>query len=769
MDCSARRQRGHVNSSPGALGRWLLACCLTVAVGCVGAGDADDAVPRDVADAFEGASGSAASQQPDAVAETAAPAGGDEAATDVEPPEDAVADASLVAAGDAAKEVGADGPPDADVADIAPLDSAADLADVEASDSDAADVDALEPDAIDGVDATPVDAVDSSDVAGDAGAFDLDLPTWPTHVVTTTHPNAACQAAVLLPLPSTADVAPAAAPWFQSRPDLAAVLNDGLKVGASQSSSALAVRTPQGFEVVVSVGVEAPQVRVVHLLADLTPDAAWSGPQIVPKLANCIAQADVDRDGWMDVVCSDRVVCNGPNGLDWFGPGQVLLPTSSTKHATMSITVADILPGGVGDGWPDLLMAEWGGPDRVYQGGKAGFVDITAALGVVSGSIKTYWGFGLFDLDGDGKQEIFQMPDGGAQPFTYHWSGGKLDWFDGAQDPANPVCVPALGLPGPFSFALFAGTPFLSPMGLAVAYDAAGTQLVSLGLAMMPNAWFACAQGACRRVEQALGLPSPDLQACLCGTPPLACPPPGNVLGACSEALNPLGAGGKPRGSNGTTMVGWTTLLRDIDGDGFEDLLELYGDDPGHAMTSSSAAAMFPALFGDQSKRPLQQPTVRRARNDGTYEVLPSAGLDAVGHHTHAVWLHVPKHDLLLLGQRGGPIAVYEVVAKQVAPSFWLRARGAKANLTSGAGGRVRVVWPDGRSQWYALGRFFQPHAFDLPELKLSWRGFDRAVVEVHWQSGSVTQRTVGLAGSVGLPADATEVAAGGSLEIVGP
>jgi len=658
-------------------------------------------------------------------------------------------------------------PEDAVAADMAMLDAAAtdpDAAAADAADSAPADV------VIDADAASDGDAVtDAASDAQDAAALDGAAGSWPTHVVTTSHPNAACQAAVVLPMPGTPDVAPAPGPWFLPRPDLAALLNDGLKVGPNQSSSALVVRTPQGFEVVVSVGVDAPQVRVTHLLADLAPDVAWSGPQVVPKLANCIAQADVDRDGWMDVVCSDRVVLNGPNGLDWFGSGQVPLPTKLKVFSTIAITVADILPAGVGDGWPDLLLAEWGADDRAYQGGKAGFVEVTAALGLVSGSIKTYWGFGLFDLDGDGKQEIFQMPDGGAQPFTYHWSGGKLEWFDVSEDPGNAACAPALGMPGPLAFPMFAGNASLSTMGLAVAYDAAGTQLVSLGLAMMPNAWFACAKGACRRVEQALGLPSPDVQACLCGTPPLACPPPGSDLGACSEALNPLGIAGRPRGSNGTTMVGWTTLLRDLDGDGFEDLVELHGDDPGHAMVTAQDAVKFPAMFGDQASRPLQHPVVRRARNDGTFAVLPSAGLDAIGHHSHGVWLHVPQHDLLLLGQRGGPIAVYEVVAKQVAPSFWLRARGTKANLTSGAGGRVRVAWPDGRSQWYALGRFFQPHGFDLPELKLSWRGFDRAVVEVHWQSGGVTQRTVGLAGSAGLPADATEVTGGGSLEIVGP
>ena len=665
--------------------------------------------------------------------------------------------------------------PDAAPPDVAPLDVAGQEvagSDAGATDLDADDTDdAVPEDATTDADAatppedtTADDVGDVGDTAGDAG------PTWKTRIVTTTHPSAACQATIVLPEPLTADVAPSAAPWFKARPDIAAQLNAELPpLAPSQTSSVLVVQTPQGFDFVINVGNSAPKVRVVQLQADLTSATTLPVSFEVPKLANCIAQADVDRDGWQDVVCSDRVIRNGPKGLDWSGATSIPLSTKLKQFSTISIAVADILPAGVGDGWPDLLMTEWGGDDRAYQGGKSGFVDVTQSLGLVSGAVKLSWGFGLFDADGDGKKEILQMPDGGAQTFAYHWLGNKLDWYDTTEDLGSVACSKALGYPNSPPFLMFSGLSFLSPMGLTVAYDAGDTQLIALGLAIFPNAWFACAAGSCRRVGQALGLASPAVAACLCGKPPLACPSPGPSFGPCSEALNPLGVAGKPRGANGTTMVGWTTLLRDLDGDGFEDLIELYGDDPGHSTTTAQDAANFPAIFGDQASRPVSMPTVRRGRNDGTFAIVASAGLDAVGHYTNAVWLHVAQHDLLLLGQRGGPLAVYEVVAPQVAPSFWLRARGTSANLTSGAGGRIRVIWPDGRDQWYAIGRFFQPHAFDRPELKISWRGFDRAIVEVHWQSGTVTARTVGISGSVGLPADATTVAAGGSVEIVEP
>lgn len=172
---------------------------------------------------------------------------------------------------------------------------------------------------------------------------------------------------------------------------------------------------------------------------DVTDAAGLSNP----SWGTSAAFLDYDRDGWLDIVIvcyvdyDPTLACKNPAGTpDFCAPKQFKGRVSRLFHnlgakgaaspagvAFEDVTVSSGLgsipgPGlGVlcadfdGDGWPDILVANDGEPNRLWMNQKNGkFTEEAARRGIAvneAGSAQANMGIAYGDVDGDGMMDVF--------------------------------------------------------------------------------------------------------------------------------------------------------------------------------------------------------------------------------------------------------------------------------------------------------------------------------------------------------------------------
>ncbi|MBN1460406.1 MAG: VCBS repeat-containing protein, partial [Armatimonadetes bacterium] len=163
--------------------------------------------------------------------------------------------------------------------------------------------------------------------------------------------------------------------------------------------------------------------------------------------SRCVAWADYDRDGLVDLYLSTR---EGENQL-FRNLGEDQFENVALQ---LGVAMADIYSSGVawgdydGNGWPDLYVTTTSVVDRLFQNTGGEFTDVTAAAGLgtaVSGRGPVW---GDYDNDGDldlfltvnGAAKLFKNQDGsftnvaGGTPLASVTDGYGAAWLDGDLD-----------------------------------------------------------------------------------------------------------------------------------------------------------------------------------------------------------------------------------------------------------------------------------------------------------------------------------------------
>lgn len=139
---------------------------------------------------------------------------------------------------------------------------------------------------------------------------------------------------------------------------------------------------------------------------DVTAAAGINSPRARTDGEKITGQAwgDYDQDGWLDLYVTDT---NGPNTL-YRNNGN---GTFSVSPFNEQVALPDAESGGAifadydNDGWPDLLVLNWG-PNVLFRNNQGqGFVDVTATAGVAGNqnSKTAAWG----DYNGDGYLDLY--------------------------------------------------------------------------------------------------------------------------------------------------------------------------------------------------------------------------------------------------------------------------------------------------------------------------------------------------------------------------
>ncbi len=156
-----------------------------------------------------------------------------------------------------------------------------------------------------------------------------------------------------------------------------------------------------------------------------TPGAITFGLQQVISStatnANEVIGADLDGDGWTDVVaCAGQILWyRNTDGAGTFGPGQILPGAAESVH---SIAAADV----DGDGDLDLFSAQPGSGQVAWHQN----LDGAGTFGteqVVADGIGAAWSAHAADMDGDGDIDFL----------TAAWTTGKVNWYENDGTPGE--------------------------------------------------------------------------------------------------------------------------------------------------------------------------------------------------------------------------------------------------------------------------------------------------------------------------------------------
>lgn len=359
------------------------------------------------------------------------------------------------------------------------------------------------------------------------------------------------------------------------------------------------------------------------------PSGALEAPVRDGTYRNCIAAADLDGDGRLDLVCSsDR----GPV-VRWGGAAgftrEAETPVSISMPA-MAITPWDVDR----DGATDLVVASWQGASRVFQNRRGRrFEDVTSRWGL--DAVGHAWCAGFVDLDapGDGAPELYIGEDGAR----HENRAMRLDVDPSSGEPRVVRYRPtsqACDRTGYF------GTSDDSPMGVALG-DLDRDGRMEFALATAPTM---------RVLSQRSVAPFHWLDVA-------------SRLSIDRRAT-----------TSGSFLVPWSPTFWDVDHDGWLDLVLAHGDDQGFASMGNRGESLLRLLRGAPGGTFTEPRTGAEA--DGQFATVHLGDLDHDG-------------DLdLIAGRFGDPPFVFENRVRSPFRHVLVSLRGRVSN-PEGRGARI--------------------------------------------------------------------------------
>jgi hypothetical protein len=258
---------------------------------------------------------------------------------------------------------------------------------------------------------------------------------------------------------------------------LAVIMNDGkghfrpgvvppaLRDLKTEQASVLGIPTDHGGLILAAQSnYELPTTNSVILArsdaSGLTVDA---GLPATPSCPGPMALADVDGDGYLDLLVGGRLVRGSypaPASSQLF-KGSATGSFAADPQANELLKSIGLVNGAVfsdldGDGWPDLIIAVGWGPLRVFHNSKGRFHEITEKVGL--GKFTGWWnGVTTGDFDGDGRMDIVASNWGRNSKYERYrckpleiyygdWNGqGTIELLEAYVDPELRKTVPVKG------------------------------------------------------------------------------------------------------------------------------------------------------------------------------------------------------------------------------------------------------------------------------------------------------------------------------------
>ncbi len=172
------------------------------------------------------------------------------------------------------------------------------------------------------------------------------------------------------------------------------------------------------------------QTQFLNFMSDVYASGDTNG-QISPL---CIATADINGDGHMDIICANgankSVMILTNNGLGYFGSNALFSLSTDAE----SVAAADVN----GDGWPDLVVADFNNPGTltIWTNNRAGVFGFNATLptGYNPNCVVAA------DLNGDHKVDLI-CADEYANSLTVFLNNGAGDFSSNATLNAGGNCT----------------------------------------------------------------------------------------------------------------------------------------------------------------------------------------------------------------------------------------------------------------------------------------------------------------------------------------